>query len=106
MAIVEQFLEGNRRRYTATFKVPDENGAVTDPSPVNFYRRKLGTDPATLETYLYGVDDDVVRVSAGVYQIDLDYPTDGRYVIGAEGGGPCTAYAELDVVVGNAKARP
>jgi len=87
--LFEQFLEGNRRRYTATFKVPDANGALTDPSTVTFYRRKLGSGLLTdRETYVYGTDVAVVRDSVGVFHIDLSYSDDGRYTVAAKGPAP------------------
>jgi hypothetical protein len=105
MSVVEQFLEGNSRRYTATFKVPDAAGVATDPTTVVFYRRRLDGGSSPLETYTYGVDA-VVKDATGVYHLDLSYPDDGPYVVGVEGTGVCEAYAEIDVKVGNAKARP
>lgn len=103
-SLVEEFLEGNRRKYTATFKVPNETGNLTDPNPVTFYRRKLGSGPANPETYVYGASA-VARQSLGIYTLELSYSENGRYVIGAQGEGPCEAYVEMNAVVENAKAR-
>jgi hypothetical protein len=106
MAIAESFLEGNRRVYTATFKVPDETGDLTDPTTVTFYRRKLGSGSLTsLESWVYGTDSEVQKTSVGVFTFTIGYQDDGRYVIGAGGTGTCEAYDEIDVEVLNAKAR-
>jgi hypothetical protein len=95
MPIDEEFLEGNLRRYTATFEV---SGTPTDPTTVRFSFRKQGPGSSTT-AYVYGVDVEVVKLSTGVYYVDLPFAESGRYTIGAKGTGACTAYAELDVNV-------
>jgi len=105
--LVEKFLEGNRRRYTATFKVPDQNGVLTDPTTITFYRRKEA-DPNP-ETYVYNTDIAVVREGQGIYHVDLSYSSsdaDGRYWVGVKGTGTCEAFDELEVLVQKAKSKP
>lgn len=103
MAAIE-ILEGNRRKITVTFLVPDAAGAPTDQDTVTFYVRHVKT--GTLET----IDDGDARVShdgAGVYSLLYDFLVDGMHVVGAEGTtvahGPI--YVEQDVVVKNARAK-
>lgn len=106
MSIAESFLEGNRRIYTATFKVPDDAGDLTDPTTVTFYRRKIGAGSLDdLETFVYDTDNEVQKTSTGIYTFTIGYSDDGRYVVGVEGTGSCVAYEEIDVEVKNAKAR-
>src|SRR4051794_27284124 len=98
MAIAESFLEGNRRIYTATFKVPDDAGDLTDPTTVTFYRRKIGSGSLTdLESWSYGTDSEVQRASIGVFTFEIGYSDDGHYVIGVGGTGACEAYEEIEV---------
>lgn len=107
MEISETFLEGNRRRYTATFALLDDDGnpTPTDPTEIFFYRRQLPSSLETLETYQYGVDD-VTKVDVGIYQVELSYPDDGRFVVAARGTDACEAYTEMRVLVANAEAVP
>lgn len=102
MPIDEQFLEGNQRRYTATFAV---DGDPTDPTTVTFSRRQIGAGTDT-ETYLYGDDLSVVRDALGVFHIDLDFDESGKFTIGVKGTGDCKSYEETDVIVTLAKAKP
>lgn len=100
MGVAETILEGNRRKLTATFRVPDEVGQLTDPDTVTFYIRHIKT--GTLVT-IAGVD--VTHDGLGVYSVNHLFDVDGQYVIGAEGTGACAAYSEIVIVVENARAK-
>lgn len=102
MAIDEQFLEGNMRRYTATTTV---DGEPVDPTTLTFTRRK-SEDGSDTEAFVWESDLQVVRDELGVFHIDLDFDESGKYTIGVKSTGACKAYAELDVVVTLAKAFP
>jgi hypothetical protein len=103
MAAIE-FLEGNRRKITVTFTVPDVAGVPTDQDTVTFYVRHLKT--GTLETIPQS-DARVSHDGVGIYSLTYDFLADGQYVVGAEGStvasGP--AYVEADVHVVNARAK-
>lgn len=119
MAIVETFLEGNRRRYTVTcgvltsalfnpatmFQVDGLNYLKTNPDTATFSRLKLGDPIGNLEQFVFGTDPDVGNPSTGVFTVELEYDNDGRYTVGFTGTGACFCYAEIDVVVSNARAR-
>lgn len=58
---------GDKIRTKGTFT--DENGAVHDPDKVYY---KIMKPDGTVTAYEYGVDVELVRVSTGVYSVDID----------------------------------
>lgn len=90
---------GNGVTVTGTFTVPDEDGTPTNPDTVTFSFKN--GDAGVWTNWVYGVDVQVVRVSTGVYTIDLD-TTDlpGRWIVIMVGTGAAEAAEqdEFDVV--------
>lgn len=54
---------GQQSVFTATFR--DDEGDIVDPATVTFMWRRSGA--ASEETFEYGTDDEVAKVSSGVY---------------------------------------
>lgn len=69
-----EYDEGNVLRVTGTFTL---NGSVTDPTDVFLEFKKPG---AVAVEYEYGVDVELVKSSTGVYYVDLDLDTPGRWL--------------------------
>lgn len=65
MAEVCKYVIGDGFRLKATFTVDD---VVTDPTTVTF---KLKDPDGLITTYVYGVNAEVVKVSTGIYYIDV-----------------------------------
>jgi hypothetical protein len=65
---------GSRRFSEVTFK--DEQGALYDPPVVIFKLQK--SDWTTLQ-YIYGVDPEVTRLSAGKYRCEWSWTRSGRW---------------------------
>lgn len=88
-------VQGNRCRVTATFTAL---GATSpgDPSTVKF---EVLASVGVLNTYVYGVDAQVVRVSAGVYYLDFVAATKGTWWAKVSGYGATgiNAVAEASV---------
>lgn len=75
----------DRVRITGTFAVDDIN---TDPTAVTFsYRNPAGTTT----TLTYDTDAALVKVSAGVYYVDLDLSTAGVWYYRFRGTGTVVA---------------
>lgn len=113
MPILVEILEGNRRKLTATFRVPGDGADLddfsswdlTDPTTVKLFRKRLRAADATIETFDYALAG-VTRESLGVYSKVLDFDTNGTWVLAAQGTGACRAYDEVAIVIKNAEGRP
>lgn len=57
-------LVGQQSVFTATFR--DDDGNIVDPETVTFMWRRSGS--ASEESFEYGTDDEVTKVSSGVYE--------------------------------------
>ena len=70
----DNFDKGDLVRCTGTFT--DSAGDATDPSAVFFQV----TNPAGTQTeYEYGADAELVKSATGIYYVDVDAPTPGRW---------------------------
>jgi hypothetical protein len=119
MPLIEEFLAGNRRKFTATFGVPNEDPDAdpdtlfedadgnefvkTDPTTVTFYRRLLLPNAET-ESWDDG-DDEVDHEDTGVFSIELDFDDHGPYAVGVQGTGAVQAYDEVKVEAEKQTAR-
>jgi len=79
MADATSIVLGTAPRLRATFRNAD--GDLFDPSVVRF---KVKGPDATIETFVYGVDLDVVRLSVGAYERKYLPATAGEYCWRAE----------------------
>ena len=68
MATLNRYWAGNLIKFTATFLNMDTLEPI-DPTAVEFAYRVGGGTPTR---YLYGTDVALVRVGAGIYQIQID----------------------------------
>lgn len=100
-------VEGNKWITTVEFRVPDENGTLTDPTTVVFTATRLNRTASdagdTPTDYTYGTDPEVTRDSAGIYKFAL-VPADGRWAVHAQGTGAAYGAAEIEFVVTKSKA--
>jgi hypothetical protein len=73
VALANVVIEGNRRKLTGSFRIPDETGMLTDADTVRF---KIRTPSDVLRTYVLGVDPEVTRDSVGkyIYVLGCDEP--------------------------------
>lgn len=87
--------QGDVARLTATFTDPD-TGFVVDPDEVYFKWVTPGGDTVLMD---YGVDIDVVRVSAGVYRCCIPCEEHGRYKVRvwSEGAGQAAELVTITV---------
>jgi len=92
-----EVMQGTRVRVTATFTAL---GASTpsDPTTVTF-KVKPPDVGATVETYVYGVDSEVVRSSAGVFYLDVTCTTRGVWWVQGKGSGPTGINAVMEVAI-------
>lgn len=79
---------GDVVRVTETFTV---NGTPTDPSTLTV---KVKIPAGTITTYVYGVDAQVVRSSAGVFYVDVTPATPGTYAVRFHGTGAAAPGAD------------
>jgi hypothetical protein len=111
VADFEVLVEGNQRIVRAVFRVPDENGVLTDPSTVVFTarrRREKGDDAADYAptVYTFGIDPEVTK-TVGVPTGSFDFkftPTQGTWWVHVQGTGAATAAGEIGFVVDRAEA--
>jgi hypothetical protein len=71
---VAGILVGNMTRVTATFR--DSQNVINDPDQVKF---KLKLPEGTVTDYEYGIDDEITKISPGIYFVDIPLDTAGRY---------------------------
>ena len=80
---------GDTPRLTATWT--DINDLAVDPSAVTFTWKTPG---ASVTTYTYGVDAQLVKSSTGIYYVDLALNASGKWSYRFAGTGPGAASAE------------
>lgn len=111
MPAIEVLVEGNQRIVRAEFRVPDENGVLTDPTTVKFTarrRRELGDQPADYAPteYVFGVATEVTKTT-GVPNGSFDFrwePAQGTWAVYVRGTGAAHAAGEISLVVDRAEA--
>jgi flagellar hook assembly protein FlgD len=89
-------LIGNIIKVKATFK--DEDGDVQDPTTVQV---RVKNPSASVTTYVYGTDPEVVRTSKGVYYIEIDtiaQPGTFEFVWNSTGNYQAAGQTEFTVV--------
>jgi hypothetical protein len=97
-------VEGNERVVRVSFRVPDDDGTLTDPTTVTFTaRRRQGAIIDDPVVYVYGTDDEVEKESTGIFVLTF-VPTAGRWTVHAQGTGNCHAAAEIDFQVNESAA--
>jgi hypothetical protein len=100
VAELEVLVEGNKRIVRASFRVPDDAGALTDPTTVTFTARKRG---AASEDYIFGTDAEVTKFAVGVF--DFTYtPAEGTWAVHVQGTGAAHAAGEVQFIVSRAEA--
>ena len=86
---MQNFYQGNLIRVTATFRDIDRN--LVDPTVVTARIE----DPAGTETvYIYNSGPQIVRVSVGVYYVDVDLTAKGIWYYRFEGTGAVKAASQ------------
>lgn len=84
---------GDSVRSQATFAV---NSVATDPTTVKF---KLLSPTGAVTTYTYLIDLQIIRSAAGVYYVDFNVDTPGKWATRWEGTGACAAADETSLQV-------
>lgn len=113
---LEVLVEGNRRIVRAEFRVPDENGVLTDPTTIQFAvrkRREQGDQPAAYATTTYGPvamgglpTAEISRtpsVPTGSFDLTFE-PGQGTWWVYVKGTGAAHAAGEISFVVDRAEA--
>jgi hypothetical protein len=103
VADLNVLVEGNKRIVRARFRVPDEDGPLTDPSTVTFTARRRG---GAATTYVWGTDPEVQRTPGQpVGSFDLEFqPGEGTWAVHVQGTGSAHAAGEISFVVARAEA--
>jgi len=75
------YVKGQVVTVRATFSI---DGVATDPTTTTF---KVKHPDASIDEFVYGIDSEVIRDSAGAYRMDIDCDASGTfyYRIEAEG---------------------
>lgn len=104
MASVSVYMEGSRIVVRAEFRVPDDDGPLTDPTTLTFTtrRRNAGVLDSPV-AYEYGTDPEVARISTGIYELTFD-PAEGTWYVHVQGTGAAHAAGEVSFVVEHAEA--
>lgn len=102
MADLSSYVRGNKVIARAEFRVPDETGPLTDPSTITFTATKQERN-ATPTTYVYGVASEVIRVSAGIYELAL-VPAEGTWHVHVQGTGAAYAAMETSFEIRHSRA--
>jgi hypothetical protein len=89
-----EFVLGNLVRCTTTFR--NTANAVADPTAITF---KFKTPAGAITTYTYGVDQQLVKDSTGVYHVDLTANAVGTWNYRFAGTGTVVAATEGDFAV-------
>lgn len=106
VASLSIYMEGSRVRVHAEFRVPDEDGVLTNPTSVTFTaRRRLHGVLQTPEDYIYGTDPEVTRPATGIYELTFE-PPEGTWYVHCQGTGTAHAAGEVSFVVEHAEALP
>lgn len=90
--------KGDLVRCIGTFK--DLDGAALDPTSVTF---KLENPSGAVTTYVYGIDAQLVKTATGIYRVDVDASSPGRYWYKFYSTGTGQAAEEKDFAVGNGR---
>lgn len=85
---------GSEVKFTATFK--NDDGDETDPSTIVF---KIKSPNEDTDSYTYGTDSEVVRVSTGVYSYQQVVSTVGEWFYRWSGDGAVNAAIEGSIHV-------
>ena len=111
MPDIEVLVEGNQRIVRAEFRVPDEDGILTDPTTVTFTarrRREVSDRPADYAptTYVFGTDPEVTKTTGvPIGSFDLKFePAQGTWAVYVRGTGAAHAATEIAFVVDRAEA--
>jgi hypothetical protein len=85
---LNKYDKGDKVRSQMVFTV---NGVPTDPTTIT---AKVRTPAGVTTPYVYGSDAEVVRVSTGVYRIDISAAQSGLYHVKWVGVGTAEAVEE------------
>lgn len=91
---------GTQVRLSATFTV---SGTATDPTAVTF---KIREPDATVTTYVYGTDAELVKSSTGVYYVDYTTAAEGIHAWRMVGTGTVIAAEEQQFTVRDSRFEP
>lgn len=86
---MHQYKPGNAITLLAEFRV--RSGVLTDPGTVTLTVRE---PDATLRTFVYGTNVELMKDEAGKYHCDVDCDKVGIYFYRYAGTSPCKAAAE------------
>lgn len=89
---VSSYVRGNEIVTRAEFRVPDEDGTLTDPTTITF-TVKLQDRDSTATAYVYGTDSEVTKASTGIYELSLT-PGEGTWHVHVQGTGSVQAADE------------
>ena len=111
MPALEVLVEGNQRIVRAEFRVPDEDGVLTDPTTVTFTarrRREIGDQPADYAptVYTFPASSEVTKTTGvpnGSFDLRFE-PEQGTWAVYVKGTGACHAAGEIAFVVDRAEA--
>jgi len=116
MSSIEVLVEGNQRIVRAEFRVPDENGVLTDPTTITFTarrRREAGDKAADYAPTVYGPHAmgalptaEIKRTPAapnGSFDFTFE-PKQGTWAVYVKGTGSAHAAGEIAFVVDRAEA--
>ena len=92
---------GDRRKLTC--EIRDENETLVDPTTLVFTMKK---PDATLTTYTYGTDAQLVRDSTGLFHVYWDCATAGKYFYRYAATGNVGAAEESTFTVRASKVLP
>jgi hypothetical protein len=104
---LEVLVEGNKRIVRAWFRVPDEDGVLTDPTTLTFTaRRQVGGAWQAPTAYVFGTDSEVDRTTGeatGVFDLEF-VPEEGTWAVHVQGTGAAHAAGEVMFIVKRAEA--
>lgn len=107
MAAVSVFMEGAKVVVRAEFRVPDDDGVLTDPTTVTFTaRRRLAGVLQPPAAYAFGSASEVTRtagVATGSFDLTFE-PAEGTWYVHVKGTGAAAAAGEVTFVVEHAEA--
>lgn len=104
MASLRVYMEGSKLIVHAEFRVPDDQGTLTDPTTVTFTaRRRAGGVLEAPTAYVNGSDPEVSNDSTGVFELAFE-PEEGTWYVHVQGTGTAHAAAEVSFVVEHAEA--
>ena len=93
------YVRGNKVITRAEWRVPDEDGTLTDPTTIVFTARRRGDDP-TVYTYASpGGPPELTKAATGIYELALvhDGADDvGNWAVHAQGTGDAYAAGEIE----------